>query len=240
MSAILSLTESQLMKALGDFITSLLPAGVGIQQGQQNRAPEPLGDFVLMWPILRRRVSTNEDDDADCYFTGSIAGTTLTVSAVEMGALKVGAQVFAPSVAAGTAISALQTGSGGVGTYTVAPTQNVTSCGMACGLHNMLSPVEVTVQLSVQGPNSTDYSQIIAAALRDTAACEFFAASGVDIQPLFADDPRQAPFVDAEDQYETQWTIDAVLQANPVISTAQQFATSATLDVVNVDVTYPP
>jgi len=65
-------------------------------------------------------------------FTGSIAGTTLTVSAVASGTLAVG-QVVADltgNIAANTTITGLGTGIGGVGTYTVSPTQTVASESM--------------------------------------------------------------------------------------------------------------
>lgn len=58
-------------------------------------------------------------------FTASIAGTTMTVSAVASGALAVGDLVV--GAAAGTVITALGTGNGGVGTYTVSPSQTFAS-----------------------------------------------------------------------------------------------------------------
>lgn len=59
--------------------------------------------------------------------TGSISGTTLTVSAVGSGELVVGQQVFGTGVAANTVITALGTGTGGTGTYTVNQSQTVSS-----------------------------------------------------------------------------------------------------------------
>lgn len=62
-------------------------------------------------------------------FTGSIAGSTLTVSSISSGTLAVG-QTLSDSVGnvlAGTRIVALGTGTGGTGTYTVGVTQTVAS-----------------------------------------------------------------------------------------------------------------
>jgi hypothetical protein len=59
--------------------------------------------------------------------TGSISGTTLTVSAVTSGALVVGATLTGTGVTNGTYITAFGTGSGGTGTYTVTPSQTVSS-----------------------------------------------------------------------------------------------------------------
>ena len=60
-------------------------------------------------------------------FTGSISGTTLTVSAVASGNIAVGQTVYGPGIAAGTVITADGTGTGGTGTYTVGLSQTVTS-----------------------------------------------------------------------------------------------------------------
>lgn len=59
--------------------------------------------------------------------TGSISGTTLTVSAVSSGTLAVGQPIAGTGVTAGTYITALGTGTGGVGTYTVNNSQTVAS-----------------------------------------------------------------------------------------------------------------
>ena len=70
--------------------------------------------------------------------TGSIAGTTLTISAVTAGVLAVGSIIAGSGVTAGTTITALGTGTGGVGTYTVSPSQSASST-------NITSAVVVTV-----------------------------------------------------------------------------------------------
>jgi len=63
-------------------------------------------------------------------FTGSISGTTLTVSAVSAGYLGVGCVVSGTGVTSGTKITAVLTGSGGVGIYTVSASQTVSSTSM--------------------------------------------------------------------------------------------------------------
>lgn len=66
---------------------------------------------------------------AAAKFTASIAGTTLTVTAVASGTLAVGQTLDDGSgnVIEGTTITALGSGSGGTGTYTVSQTQTVSS-----------------------------------------------------------------------------------------------------------------
>jgi hypothetical protein len=53
------------------------------------------------------------------YVTGSISGTTLTVTNVDAGILEVGSVIEGTGIAVGTKITALGTGTGRTGTYTV-------------------------------------------------------------------------------------------------------------------------
>lgn len=62
--------------------------------------------------------------------TGSISGTTLTVSNAGTGQFSVGQTLYSTagsSISGGTTITALGTGTGGTGTYTVSPSQSVSS-----------------------------------------------------------------------------------------------------------------
>jgi hypothetical protein len=64
---------------------------------------------------------------AAAVVTGSISGTTLTVTAVSSGTLAVGAYITGTGITAGTNITGLGTGTGGTGTYTVSASQTVSS-----------------------------------------------------------------------------------------------------------------
>jgi hypothetical protein len=63
-------------------------------------------------------------------FTGSILGTTLTVTAVTLGTLAVGQTLFGAGVSGSPTITSLGTGTGGVGTYTISVSQTVASTVM--------------------------------------------------------------------------------------------------------------
>jgi len=69
--------------------------------------------------------------------TGSIANSTLTVTAISSGVLAVGQSITGTGIAANTSITAFGTGTGGVGTYavstfpTVNPTGSITITGAA-------------------------------------------------------------------------------------------------------------
>ena len=76
-------------------------------------------------------------------FTAAIAATTLTVSSVASGTVAVGQTLFdaTGAVIPGTKITALGTGTGGTGTYTVSATQTVGSeamTGVVASLFNIL------------------------------------------------------------------------------------------------------
>jgi hypothetical protein len=63
-------------------------------------------------------------------FTGSISGTTLTVSAISAGYLGVGSVIAGSGVTGGTTITAFVSGLGGAGTYTVSVSQTIGSVAM--------------------------------------------------------------------------------------------------------------
>jgi len=69
------------------------------------------------------------DSGNPAEFTGSISGTTLDVTAVVSGTIKVGTSITGTGITASpqTTITALGTGTGGIGTYTVNQSQNVAS-----------------------------------------------------------------------------------------------------------------
>lgn len=58
-----SLADDQVITALGDFLTAVLPAGTEIAVGQANRVPEPTGpDHVIITPARRTQLSTTTHD----------------------------------------------------------------------------------------------------------------------------------------------------------------------------------
>lgn len=59
--------------------------------------------------------------------TGSISGSTLTISAVSAGSFDVGQNITGTGISVDTTITAILTGSGGAGTYTISPSQTVAS-----------------------------------------------------------------------------------------------------------------
>lgn len=238
-------TTSNVLTALRSFLLAVLPSGTDVVTALANRVPEPRGtEFVVMTPIRSVRLRTNVDSSEDVKFTGSIAGATMTVTSVDFGVIDVGATVFGVGVADGTTITALGTGTGGAGTYTVAPTQTVTPETLSSGAQSLEQGAEITVQLDFHsaGLGALDMAQTVSTTLRDPYGFEQFAnqSPNYGVAPLLADDPKQMPFINESQQFEWRWVVEALLQANVVVGIPQQYADSVDVDVISVDATYPP
>lgn len=219
-------SQSQIQEALRGALIAILPSGVEVVQAQDNQVPEPAGEFVTMTVLRRNRLGTNRTTFADCRFTGGISGTVLTVEDVAFGAVRIGAAVFGAGVAPGTVVTAFGTGRGSEGTYVVSPSQALLSAVLSTGGLALMQPTELTLQLDVHSPDgrsASDMAQTIATVLRDDVGVTLFEAWGGAIVPLHADDPRQIPFVNAEEQYETRYVVEVVLQANQVVTPPQQY-----------------
>jgi hypothetical protein len=218
-------TQSNIFAALRSFLLTVLPTGIEVVQALDNQVPEPKSaDYVLVNKPMFGRLSTNVDTFTDVAFVASIAGNTLTVTAVQFGTIVVGQVLFGVGLVAGTSITALGTGSGGAGTYTVSAAQTLASTMLAAGSEALLQPTRVTVQLDVHGPGSADNAQAISTLFRDDFAVQQFLTSGFDIVPCYADDPKSVPFQNGEQQWEMRYVVDAVLQVNQIISVPTQFA----------------
>jgi hypothetical protein len=162
----------------------------------------------------------------------------LTVSAVEYGAIAVGATIFGTGVTAGTRVREFGTGTGGTGTYIVAPSQTVASRTLSAGSKTIRMNSIFTVQIDFHSGSASpasDMAQTISAALRDAYATTFFAdLTGGTIMPLYADDPRYGPFNNENQQLEWRWTLDANLQVNQTIRVPLEFADSAEVVLIEL------
>lgn len=82
-----------------------------------------VGDLVTYDPLTGNLNSITPTTS----FTGTISTTTLTVTAVTAGTLAVGQVISGSGVTSGTRITALGTGTGNTGTYTISVSQTVSS-----------------------------------------------------------------------------------------------------------------
>ncbi len=105
---------------------------------------------------------------------------------------------------------------------------------------SFMQQTDITFQLDVHSANtldSADMAQTISTMLRDSYATTYFASQNPSIAPLYADDPRQVPFINAENQYETRWIVEARIQANQTVSgVPADFAESAIINLVDASI----
>lgn len=236
-------TASQINTMLKNFVSSIMPAGVPVVLGQVNRVAEPKAEnFVVFTPLRRERLETNIDTYNDCAFTGSINGLVLTVDEITTGTVTPGNPLYGAGVAPGTIIGTQATGEPGqAGTYAVSISQIVSTEVMACGQKSFLSPTKITYQIDFHGPQSADNASTFITLFRDAYAVDQFANQSptFDVTPLYADDSRQTPFLNDQQQIEYRYSVDACLQANFTLSAGQQFADVVNVTTVDVEAAYP-
>lgn len=233
--ATISYTESAAFTALGGFITQITGLASGqVIQGQGNLTAEPpLPDFVVMTSLRQERLSTNQTLYFDNVITGSITGNALTVttapqlagSGLQSGMLLIDSSYPVMNIAPNTTILE-QTGGtpGGVGTYTVSVSQTLSLETLYAGLETDFVAVKWTAQLDIHGPNSGNNTRIIETLFRSEYGVDYFdTASSWNCEPLYCDEARQMPFINAEAQYEERYVMDACMQINPIIGVPAQF-----------------
>lgn len=132
-----------------------------------DTSDQRIGSTTSAYPV---RIATMEYSNAItlspdvAVVTGSIgpASTTMTVTAVTSGTIRLGMLVTGTGVAAGTYITAFGTGTGGTGTYTVGVSQTVASTTLTGTLNSKLQ-VGVSglysFRFSLQFSNSNANSQ---------------------------------------------------------------------------------
>lgn len=232
-------TQSGLQAALRAFLSEVLPEGVEIIAGVVNRVPEPsVARFVVFNPLRMERLRTNIDALADTRFTGSIAGTAMTVTEVSFGTIRPGAVVFGVDVVASTKVVS---GPGGVGSYVVDKPQTLTSRVLSAGQRMIEQGTKATVQLDFHAADNTaaDMAQTVSTLLRDSYGVEQFAnqTPNYGVVPLYADDPRFISFVNENQQAEWRWVLEACFQLNQVATVPQQFADDVEVGTVNAGTT---
>jgi hypothetical protein len=122
---------SQMVAVVGPYVYSLTSNFTPTIIGQLSTSTGRVGitDNGINTYIVdgTNRYTWRISSPSSAVFTGSISGTTLTVTSVTNGVITTGQALFGIGVTSETVITALGSGSGGVGTYTVNLTQAVTS-----------------------------------------------------------------------------------------------------------------
>jgi len=123
--------STQLIAVCGQYVYSLTSTFIPTIVGQLNSTTGQVGitdngTYVYITDGTYR-YSWRISSPSSAVFTGTISGTTLTVTAVTNGTIGVGQSLFGVGITQETIITALGTGSGGVGTYTINISQTVST-----------------------------------------------------------------------------------------------------------------
>jgi len=123
--------STQLIAVCGQYVYSLTSSFIPTIVGQLNSTTGQVGitdngTYVYITDGTYR-YSWRISSPSTAVFTGTISGTTLTVTAVKNGTIGVSQSLFGVGIAQETVITGLGTGSGGVGTYTINISQTVST-----------------------------------------------------------------------------------------------------------------
>ena len=106
------------------------------------------------------------------------------------------------------------------------------------GMTTVTAARQITVQTDFHGPSSSEASEAAAIMFRDPYGCAFL--EPYNIAPLYCSEPRQAAFLNAEQQEEERWIVDFVLQSGLQLQVPQDSATSLDVGIISVEASYPP
>jgi hypothetical protein len=93
--------------------------------------------------------------------------------------------------------------------------------------------LQVAFQVDAYGPSAADVATMMAVATRSTWSQQYVSA-------MYASDPKQLTFINAEEQFEERWSFDAVLAYNPTVAVPQDYFTAVDIGLEPVDVYFPP
>lgn len=122
---------SVMVAVCGPYVYAITSNFIGTLVGQLNTSTGRVGitDNGVNAYIVdgTNRYTWRISSPATAVFTGSISGTTLSVTGITNGTIAAGQSLLGVGVTAETVITALGSGSGGLGTYTINLSQTVTS-----------------------------------------------------------------------------------------------------------------
>jgi len=130
-----TLSGGSIMVAVcGPYVYALTSNFIGTLVGQLNTSTGRVGitDNGINTYIVdgTNRYTWFISSPSSAVFTGSISGTTLTVTGITNGTIAAGQSLFGVGITSETVITALGSGSGGLGTYTINLSQTVASVQM--------------------------------------------------------------------------------------------------------------
>lgn len=249
MTITVSPNGDDIFTAVRSFLVSVLPtiSTDDVFLGQLNRVPEPApANFVVLTIIHQERIETNNNSAKDSRIVGAMSGGVLLVNQVEPNPIVLGSVISGTDVPDGTTIDSQTAGPpGGPGAYLISTGDAVSPPVLGAGGMEITQNTKITIQADVHSDDMAiagNNTEIIATLWRDQYATEFFEALGQPIDPLYANDPRQMPFLNDQQQYESRFVIELCLQANQTVRVPQQFMDSVNIGLVEVDANkrFPP
>lgn len=225
------------------------PIAQGYQPTQQGVASGP---NYYLYKVIDKPLGFPEKTDTwgnteIAQFAGSITGSVLTVTSVEVGsgAIAPGQTITAIGLPFDTLILSTGTGTGGVGTYnlnisTTIAQQSMTS-GASAMIHKEVSQYETTFQLSAlstQSPDTPDqktasdllnYARYV---LQSQMSIATFEAQGVGILKIAP--VSNTPFMDDRDQFEYSPSFDFVMTHKQTIVTTTPVLESEEIQILRV------
>ena len=98
---------------------------------------------------------------------------------------------------------------------------------------DIIGPARIDIQIDFYGPSAGDQCKAVKGVYRSSYSTSQFPDG---IKPLYCSDGLQAPFITAEQQYESHWILTASLQYNPVVAVPLQSAdTLAVHEIIVAD-----
>jgi hypothetical protein len=94
---------------------------------------------------------------------------------------------------------------------------------------SITGPTRIDIQVDFFGPAAGDQCKAINNVYRTAYAVAQFP---VGIAPLYCSDGHQTSLINAEQQYESRWTLTASLQYNPTVSIPQQSANTLAVNIL--------
>lgn len=95
-------------------------------------------------------------------------------------------------------------------------------------------------QLDFYGNSAQEMAAIVGTMIRSEYSANWFRQNNMPVTPLYAGEPHQTTMINAEQQYESRWTLDFIAQFNAVVTTPLYFFDEIEVTAIAADLKYPP
>lgn len=106
------------------------------------------------------------------------------------------------------------------------------------GVDTISALVLIDVQCDFYGSSAMLDAQAVEMASRSYLGTDFF--RGQDVHVVSSEPPRNLTGVDQSNQYEERWSVTITVEVNSTIENSLPWFEDASVNIVNVDVAFPP